>query len=122
MRALAKRILVADDDAILISMMKFNLEKKGYTLIAARDGEEALKKARRLKPDLVILDVMMPKLDGDQVAAMLKSGPATKHIPIFMLTNLIPERGARSAAMENAFCKPVDFEKLFSQIKRVLGE
>ena len=122
MRALAKRILVADDDAILISMMKFNLEKKGYTLIAARDGEEALKKARRLKPDLVILDVMMPKLDGDQVAAMLRSGPTTKNIPIFMLTSLIPEKGTRSVPMENAFCKPVDFEKLFLKIKRVLGE
>jgi CheY-like chemotaxis protein len=82
------RILLAEDDRILRKAGEVSLKKKGYDVISAVDGEDALTKALDHKPDLVLLDVMMPKMNGFDVLFALKGDPAFKHIPVIMLTNL----------------------------------
>ena len=82
------RILLAEDDRILRKAGEVSLRKKGYDVIPAVDGEDALAKARVHKPDLVLLDVMMPKMQGFDVLYALKGDPTVSHIPVIMLTNL----------------------------------
>jgi len=82
------RILLAEDDRILRKAGEVSLKKKGYDVIAAVDGEDALVKALAEKPDLVLLDVMMPKMNGFDVLFALKRDPIVKDIPVIMLTNL----------------------------------
>jgi CheY-like chemotaxis protein len=82
------KILLAEDDRILRKAGEVSLKKKGYDVVAAVDGEDALAKARAEKPDLVLLDVMMPKMNGFDVLARIKSDPETRAIPVIMLTNL----------------------------------
>jgi CheY-like chemotaxis protein len=84
----AARILLAEDDRILRKAGETSLKKRGYDVIAAVDGEEALLKAREQIPDLILLDVMMPKMNGFDVLDALKGDPNVRHIPVIMLTNL----------------------------------
>ena len=82
------RILLAEDDRILRKAGETALRKKGYDVVAAVDGEDALAKAREQPPDLVLLDVMMPKIHGFDVLRGLKGDPQLRDIPVIMLTNL----------------------------------
>ena len=82
------RILLAEDDRILRKAGEIALRRSGYEVIAAVDGEDALEKARHEQPALILLDVMMPKLDGFEVLARLQADPATHDIPVIMLSNL----------------------------------
>ena len=91
-------ILLAEDDRILRKAGEATLKKKGYTVIAAVDGEDALAKAREHKPDLILLDVIMPKLQGFEVLASLKQDSSTPDIPVIMLSNLQEESDIRKAA------------------------
>jgi CheY-like chemotaxis protein len=91
-------ILLAEDDRILRKAGEATLKKKGYTVIAAVDGEDALAKAREHKPDLILLDVIMPKLQGFEVLASLKQDSSTRDIPVIMLSNLQEESDIRKAA------------------------
>jgi len=88
-----KRILVVDDDAELVELVSFNLKQAGYAIGTASNGMDAIKKARSLEPDLIVLDVMMPELDGFAVCEILRRDPATASIPIMMLTALSSELG-----------------------------
>jgi two-component system, OmpR family, alkaline phosphatase synthesis response regulator PhoP len=90
-------ILLAEDDRILRKAGEATLRKKGYTVITAVDGEDALAKAREHKPDLILLDVIMPKLHGFEVLSVLKSDPETRDIPVIMLSNLEEESDVRKA-------------------------
>ena len=90
-------ILLAEDDRILRKAGEATLRKRGYAVIAAVDGEDALAKAREHKPDLILLDVIMPKLQGFEVLASLKSDAATRDIPVIMLSNLQDESDVRKA-------------------------
>ncbi len=94
----AARILLAEDDRILRKAGEVSLRKKGYDVIAAVDGEDALAKARAQKPDLVLLDVMMPKMHGFDVLDALKGDPDVRDIPVIMLTNLEQPADIRRAA------------------------
>jgi CheY-like chemotaxis protein len=91
------RILLAEDDRILRKAGEATLRKKGYVVISAIDGEDALAKAREHKPDLILLDVIMPKLQGFDVLASLKGDPDTRDIPVIMLSNLEQESDIRKA-------------------------
>ncbi len=82
------RILLAEDDRILRKAGEVSLKKKGHDVIPAVDGEDALAKTRVHKPDLVLLDVMMPKMHGFDVLFALKDDPSVRDIPVIMLTNL----------------------------------
>ena len=80
------RILVVEDDPKVIIFIEDNLENMGYQVLTARNGAEGLEKAREAKPDLLVLDVMMPEMDGYEVCSQLKADPETRGIPILMLT------------------------------------
>ena len=120
--SMKKRILIADDDYRVLELVKVMLEDKGYSVIQAGDGEEALEKTFLEKPDLLILDVNMPRVDGDEVYMTLHSKPETKKLPILMLTGLRSEKEIDASQDENMFAKPVKFEKLFARMKQILGE
>ena len=83
-----KRILLVDDEPDVVTVMKFTLETNGFEVVTAYDGEEGLEKAKFTFPDLIILDVLMPKLFGDDLAKILKEDPVTTRIPVLFLTNL----------------------------------
>lgn len=80
------KILVVDDEPDTVELIEFNLKGAGYEVISANDGTEALRKARRAAPDAIILDLMLPELDGLEVCKLLRRDPATEKIPILMLT------------------------------------
>ena len=92
------RILLAEDDRILRKAGEVSLRKRGYEVIPAVDGEDALAKAREHKPDLVLLDVMMPKMQGFEVLHALKGDPSVSDIPVIMLTNLESAADIKRAA------------------------
>jgi two-component system phosphate regulon response regulator PhoB len=81
-----QKILVVDDEPDVVELVEFNLKQAGFAVVSAETGAEALKKARESKPDLVVLDVMMPELDGLAVCKLLRSDAATAAVPIVMLT------------------------------------
>ena len=83
-----KTILIVDDEQDVLSVLKAGLTSKGYSIITAIDGEHALTLARSKQPDLIILDVMMPGMDGPEVAIKLKDSLKTKDIPVIFLTSL----------------------------------
>ena len=92
-----KKILVVDDDAELVELISFNLKQAGYTIGTASNGVDAIKKAHSLEPDLIVLDVMMPELDGFAVCEILRRDTATASIPIMMLTAISSELGRLAA-------------------------
>ena len=81
-----KKILAVDDEKHIVRLVQVNLERHGYTVVTAFDGKEALEKVAAEKPDLIVLDVMMPYLDGFEVLKELKKDPDTRGIPVIMLT------------------------------------
>ncbi|MEW6664860.1 MAG: response regulator [Thermodesulfobacteriota bacterium] len=81
-----EKVLVVEDEEDILELLRFNLAKEGFSVSCAVTGEEALKKARLEIPDLVLLDLLLPGIDGLQVAGRLKEDPITRHIPIVMLT------------------------------------
>jgi len=85
---MSKKILVVDDEPDIIAVMKFTLEKNGFEVITAYNGQEGIEKALACTPDLVILDVLMPEMSGDEAGRELASYPQTKDIPIMFLTNV----------------------------------
>src|ERR1039457_7242155 len=80
------RILVVDDEPEAVELVEFNLKQAGYAVTTAADGAEALKKARSQTPDLIVLDVMLPEMDGFEICKTLRLDPATARVPIIMLT------------------------------------
>ena len=99
---MAKTLLIAEDDPLMSRMYQkiFTFEK--YEVDTAANGEEGLDKVRKLKPTVVLLDVMMPKMNGLEVLEKLKADPETKGIPVIMLTNLAGEKDAEAALMKGA--------------------
>lgn len=79
-------VLVVDDEEDILELVKYNLSKEGYTVVAVASGEDALAAARTKQPDAVVLDLMLPGLDGLEVCRRLKSDPTLRHIPVVMLT------------------------------------
>ncbi len=82
----ALKVLVVDDEIPIQRIVKFNLEKEGYEVFVADDGKKALESVKQNKPALILLDVMMPELDGYEVCKILKKNAKTKNIPVIMLT------------------------------------
>jgi CheY-like chemotaxis protein len=96
------KILIVEDDPLMSRMYQKIFTFEGYEVEMASDGQEGLDKAREMKPTLVLLDVMMPKMNGLQVLEKLKADPETKAIPVIMLTNLAGEQDAESALAKGA--------------------
>ena len=92
-----RRILVAEDDRFLRKAAEMALKRQGYTVLTAADGEEALRAARTELPDLILLDLIMPKLNGFDVLQALKKDAPTAHIPVIILSNLGQDRDVQQA-------------------------
>jgi signal transduction histidine kinase/DNA-binding response OmpR family regulator len=117
-----KSILVVDDDANIRSLLQQELTEAGYAVRLAEDGRMALALIREEMPGLVILDVMMPEMNGFDVAAVLKNDPATMHIPIIILSILEDkERGFR-LGVDRYLTKPIDTPSLFKEIGTLLDQ
>lgn len=115
-----KRILVADDEDAIRSYIERKLDKLGYTVFVARDGEEALEQAFSNLPDLILLDVKMPKLTGIEACKIIKSDERTKHIPVIMLSAKAQaheiETGLGAGAAKY-LCKPLGFPDILKEIQ-----
>ena len=92
-----RHILVAEDDRLLRKAAEMALKRHGYTVLTAADGEEALQAARSVLPDLILLDLIMPKLNGFDVLQALKKDAPTAHIPVIILSNLGQDRDVQQA-------------------------
>ena|SRR3989344_3558873 len=120
-----KTVLIAEDDLDVRMNLKLFFESNGYCCLEAVDGAEAIEQVKHHKPDLIVLDVMMPRLNGYQVCKSLKENPATKSIPVLMLTAKAEEAdrfwGERVGA-DLYMTKPFDFEVLEKQIERLMKQ
>jgi len=120
-----KKILIVDDEKNTLFILEKELEARGYSVITADNGNNALKLAKSKYPDLIILDIWMPEMDGAEVAAMLKEDIQTKNIPVIFLTCLLKKREEGEQGLVIAdkvyIAKPYDIEGLVSQIERLVN-
>ncbi len=120
-----KKILVVDDEMDLVETVRFPLEMEGYQVLISYNGEDALNQARKENPDLILLDLMLPKLDGYKVCRLLKFDERYKHIPILMLTAKIQEKdkvlGMETGANEY-ITKPFEMDDLLRKVKAYLNK
>ncbi len=122
---MAKTILIVEDDPLMSRMYQkiFTFEK--YDVVMAGDGEEGLEKARQIKPTLILLDIMMPKMNGLQVLDKLKADPDMKSVPVIMLTNLAGEKDAENALLKGAVKYIVKSEyepkKVVEMVKEIIA-
>lgn len=122
---MAKKILIVDDEAELVDLVKIRLEAAGYEVAKAFDGQEGLDKAKLEKPDLILLDIMMPKMDGYKVCGLLKMDARFKKIPIILFSAKAQKEDAELAKEVGAdlyITKPFEAPVLLAKIKELLGE
>lgn len=120
-----KRVLVCDDEPYIVESVSYVVKRAGFEILIAEDGDTALATARREKPDLVFLDIMMPGLSGDEVCRRLKSDPATRQAYVVILTargQEEDERRAMEMGADEFMTKPFSPRKLKARLLSVLGE
>jgi two-component system alkaline phosphatase synthesis response regulator PhoP len=120
-----KKILVVEDEVELTRAIQIRLEQAGYEVLIAYDGKEALEKARGENPDLIVLDLMLPKIDGYKVCRMLKFDEKYKKIPVVMLTARAQEKDESLGYEVGAdvfITKPFKYQMLLTKIRELLGD
>ncbi len=119
-----KKILIADDRPEVVELVKVTLEGEGYQTIDASDGREALEKIGKEKPDLILLDIIMPRMDGFEVLSKVRKDPKTKDIPVIMLTakgqKVDKEKGGTLGA-QDYIIKPFSPSRLLRKIEEILA-
>jgi len=119
-----KKVLIVDDESHIVELVRVCLEDTDYDIIEAYDGQEALDKARSEKPDLILLDIMLPKMDGYEVCKNLKTDDSTKSIPVVMLTAKGQEvdkvKGFQSGA-DSYMTKPFSPLRLLTELEEKLS-
>lgn len=119
-----KNILIVDDEEDVLSVLAKGLTWEGYSVITTSTGSEALALAKAKQPDLIILDVLLPDIDGPEVIRRLKDAPETRDVPVIFLTGMFPKREddheGRMVAGHVLFDKPYDILKLISAIEELL--
>lgn len=123
MNAIRPNVMIVDDEPSLIAMLKYNLERQGYDVTEAASGEDAVAVAERTTPDAVLLDWMLPKMSGIEVCRHLRRMPATRHVPVIMLT----ARGEESdrvhglnVGADDFVTKPFSIAELVARLKALL--
>ncbi|HET9233349.1 MAG TPA: response regulator [Candidatus Eisenbacteria bacterium] len=122
---MAKKVLVCDDEPYIVESVSYVVRKAGYEVVVAEDGLEALNAVKREKPDLVFLDIMMPKISGYEVCRQLKEDPATKSAYVVMLTARGQEEDERRALEMGAdefMTKPFSPRKMRAKLDEILGQ
>lgn len=121
---MAKKVLIVEDEPLIVKVLAIRLEGLGYKVATAMDGEEGLAAVKKEKPDLVILDIGLPRIDGNTLCELIKAAPDTRHTKVIMLT------GKRLMGdMENSFSagadfyvnKPYEWQRLLGHIKSLIG-
>ena len=118
-----EKILVVDDEKDIIELLQYNLEKEGYRISSAYSGEKCLEKVKIELPDLILLDLMLPEIDGLDVCKFLKNNPQTSHIPIIMLTAKGEETDiilGLELGADDYITKPFKVRELLARVKTVL--
>ena len=116
------KVLVCDDERHIVRLIQVNLERQGYQVVTAFDGKEGLEKIRAEKPDLVVLDVMMPYMDGFEVLKTLRREPATEQLPVIMLTAKAQDKDVFEGYHYGAdmyLTKPFNPMELVTFVKRI---
>ncbi len=119
------RILVVDDEIYIVHILDFSLGIEGYEVMTALDGEQALAKVAQDKPDLIVLDIMMPKLDGYETCKALKSNPETREIPVILLSakgRNVDQKVGFEVGADDYITKPFSPRKLVERINAILGQ
>ena len=122
---MAKRVLIIEDEPGQITILGIRLKALGYETASARDGEEGLKKAQSWNPDIILLDILIPKLDGFEVCRRLKRSPQTAKVPVIMFTaldDLDILQKSREANADDLIRKPYASGELISKIKTLLAD
>ena len=120
---MAKKILLVDDEPELLEMVKIRLEANNYEVITASDGQEGLDKAKREKPDIIILDIMLPRMDGYKVCGLLKADTRHNKIPIIMFTARAQESDeklGKELGADAYITKPFEPQVLLEKIRKLL--
>ncbi len=118
-----EKIVVIEDEADILEVLQYNLKREGYTVVASRDGEQGLDSVRRENPDLVLLDLMLPGLDGLEVCKRLQADPVTANVPVIMVTAKGEESDVVSGLQIGAddyVTKPFSPKELLARVKAVL--
>lgn len=118
-----KRVLVVDDEPDLVELVSYNLKKEGFLVSSASDGEEALKKIRGEKPDLVVLDLMLPGIQGMELCRIIRKDPRTENLPIIMLTAKGEEMDkvvGLEIGADDYLAKPFSPRELIARVKAIL--
>ena len=123
--AAKKRVLVCDDDPVILRLLEVNLELEGFEVLTGNNGEEGVEIAQRERPDLVILDIMMPKMDGYEACRRIKAEEETRHIPIVFLSAKAQasdiEKG-KSYGVAEYLTKPFDPTDLTDLVFKLVGQ
>jgi two-component system phosphate regulon response regulator PhoB len=118
-----QKILAVDDEEDILELLRFNLTKEGFAVVCAASGEEALKAALSQRPDLILLDLLLPAMDGLEVARRLKSNPSTQEIPVIMVTAKGEEAdivAGLEVGAEDYITKPFSRKVLIARVRAVL--
>ena len=119
------KILVVDDEIYIVHILDFSLGMEGYEVVTALDGEQALERVASERPDLIVLDIMMPKLDGYEVCRAVKSNPATKNVPVILLSakgRNVDQKIGFEVGADDYITKPFSPRKLVERINSILGQ
>lgn len=121
----SKTILLVDDSSTILMMEKFILRNDPYRLITASNGEEAVQKAVTLQPDLILLDVIMPRMGGFEACRLIRENDASKHIPIIMVTTRGEATNVETGWLSGCtdyVTKPINATELLAKVRNLLGE
>jgi len=119
------KILVVDDEIYIVHILDFSLGIEGYEVMTALDGEQALAKVAQDKPDLIVLDIMMPRLDGYETCKMLKAGAETRNIPVILLSakgRNVDQKVGFEVGADDYITNPFSPRKLVERINAILGQ
>lgn len=122
---MTKKILIIEDESDQIMMMRTRLESNGFEIISSPNGDDGIKKARSERPDLILLDLVMPKIDGYEVCRRLKSSPETKDIPVIIITAVMRrdiEKLCTDVCADGLVKKPYDPLEFLQLIQELISE
>ncbi|NQU73912.1 MAG: response regulator [Candidatus Omnitrophica bacterium] len=118
-----KKILVVEDEPDLVLMLEARLTSEGYEVHSAFDGLEGIKKAKKVKPDIILVDIMMPKLDGYSMSKRLKEDDITTGIPIVVISGKDTMRSLfKALGVNHYFTKPIKMDELLTAIANILAD
>ena len=119
----ARTVLVVDDDPVIVRLLRVNFEMEGYTVVTAGDGEEGVARAHDSNPDVVVCDIMMPKMNGLEVVERLRADDATKRLPILLLSAKAQDSEIQKgldAGADDYVTKPFDPLELVERVQAVI--